>query len=122
MSRICAGALHATLALSIWILLGFHFSWFRPVLTHLLRRYFEARGAKVRILFPLIITAGLEWILSRQVGVSPGAVHYYFAVAGSLVAIETHREAPAWLLHAKMAVYSWIPGAIWAHEKTALAA
>ena len=112
-SRIWSGALHAALALSAWNLQGFHFSWFRPVLTHLLRRYFEVRGARVRILFPLIFTAGLEWILSREKGVSSGALHYYFAVAGSLVAIETHRDAPVWRLHAKMAVYSWIPGALW---------
>jgi competence protein ComEC len=94
------------------MLQGFHFSWVRPILTHLLRRYFEARGVRVRILFPLLFTAGLEWILSREKGVSPGAIHYYLAVGGSLVAIESNRGTSAWRLHARMAVYSWIPGAI----------
>ncbi len=112
-ARVCSGVLHASLALATWVMQGFHFSWARPMMTHLLRSYFRTRGVRVRILFPLLFTAGLECILSREKGISPGAFHYYLAVAGSLVAMESHPSDPAWRLHARMAVYSWIPGAMW---------
>lgn len=112
-ARICSGTLHASLALSTWVMQGFHFSWGRPMMTHLLRSYFRSRGTRVRVLFPLLFTAGLEYLLSREKGMSPGALHYYLAVAGSLVAMESRPADPAWRLHARMALYSWIPGAMW---------
>jgi beta-lactamase superfamily II metal-dependent hydrolase len=111
-ARGLAGAGCLWVAFSVWKLQGFHFSWFRPILTFLLRRFFEVRGARVRILFPLGFTALCEWILARDRGGSPGALHYYLAVSGSLIAMEVHRQSGALGLHARMAVYSWIPGAL----------
>jgi competence protein ComEC len=96
----------------IWSWQDFHFSLFRPLSTYFLRSLFETRGVRVRILFPLLLTAGFERLLYGEQPVSGGALHYYLAVGGSLLAIESGQGKGTFALHARMAVYSWVPGAI----------
>ncbi len=97
---------------SIWKLQGFPISVVRPLLGFLLRKWFRERGVTAKTLFPLSLTLFLEWIITRDQGFSPGAMHYYFAVAGSLIALDTHQNESTGRLHLRMALYSWIPGAM----------
>jgi len=100
--------------LVIWKLQGFALSLFRPLCTLLLRMGFKEWGARTAPGVPLLVTLGVECLLTQRSGLSPGALHYYLAVGGSLVAFSGPASARSpFRTHLEMAVFSWIPIACW---------
>ncbi len=96
----------------VWRIEGFHFSLFRPLISILLRALLRQKGAQVPMLLPLGFTFLLEWVFCLSQGFSPGALHYYLAVGGSLIAIsgKDSGENLNWIQkHLKMSVFSWVP-------------
>jgi competence protein ComEC len=93
-----------------WKTEGFHPSLFRPLLTVLLRKGFSMAGFRTPILFPVLLVFGFEWAISLQTGMPPGAIHYYLAVGGSLLALaRSEKNRSGFRLHLEMAVFSWVP-------------
>ncbi len=100
----------AAVAGLVWKAEGFHFSLVRPILSILLRRWIRLSGRTAGRFVPLGLVLLVEWIFTRSRGWSPGAMHYYLAVGGSLVALAGTEGG--FLLHFRMAVYSWVPLAV----------
>ncbi len=99
--------------LMIWRLQGFSFALFRPLSSILIRAGLRESGHRVWIFAPLILTFAIEWILSHETGLSPGASHYYLAVGGSLLVLGRGDSFRSKLeLHFWMAIASWVPIAL----------
>ena len=101
------------LILWAWALQGFRLGFARPLLTFGIRRWGRHRGARFRILAPVLITGFLDFAFDF----GRGASHYYLAVAGGLLALEWARSSQnqntsKWVqefrFHSAMAVGSWV--------------
>jgi competence protein ComEC len=96
----------------IWKFQDFRISLIRPIFTFLIRCFFKNRGAKARVLIPLLLTFIFETLLSRQTSLSDGALHYYLSVAGGLIAYDLCQTEGTLKRHLAMSIGSWIPIAI----------
>ena len=113
--RIKAAGLAGFLAVSllVWKNEGFHPSLFRPLLSVLIRLGLREAGFRTPVLLPLVVVLLFEALISLRTGVSPGAIHYYLAVGGSLLALARSGAKERGLaLHLRMSVYSWVPIAV----------
>ncbi len=103
-----------SVCLLVWKIEGFHFSLFRPLFSVLIRMGVRATGFRTPILLPLFVVFLTECLLRIPEGLSHGAVHYYLAVGGSLLALSRPggvRES-GFRTHVRMAVFSWVPIAL----------
>lgn len=105
----------AVISILIWRAEGFHFSLFRPLVSILLRRWLRLSGRSAGVFLPLAIVLVLEGVFAHFRGWSPGAWHYYLAVGGSLVALARRDsgQESGFRMHLRMALYSWVPLAVW---------
>ncbi|NDG84975.1 MAG: hypothetical protein EBX52_08065 [Proteobacteria bacterium] len=113
--RVRSATLLVFLAISflVWKSEGFHPSLFRPLLSILVRSGLRQAGFRTPVLLPLGVVFLFEELIRIRTGLDPGAVHYYLAVAGSLIALaRSEKKEKGLLLHFRMAVYSWLPIAL----------
>ena len=93
----------------IWQLQAFRVGLIRPIATFLFRTFFKNRGAVVQIAVPLVLSFVFEWAVVKNPFTVPGAVHYYLAVAGGLMAWNRVKHQNYFVQHVFLAIGSWLP-------------
>jgi competence protein ComEC len=102
----------------IWKLQNFRLTLIRPIFTFIIRQFFQNRGARAKIILPLVLTFIFECILSPTTSLSSGAFHYYLSVMGGLLGFALVPNTRPFLRHLSLAVGSWLPLAVFslAHD------
>jgi competence protein ComEC len=96
----------------IWRLQDFRLTLIRPIFTFIIRQFFQNRGARAKIILPLLLTFIFECILSPTTSLSSGAFHYYLSVMGGLLGFALVPNTKPVIRHLSLAMGSWLPLAI----------
>ncbi len=114
-----------SIGISLWILGGLRWGMLRPLVVLGLRRLALARGYRWSLLGSLALLGGLEgaYRLFLAYSAEPeelglrGALHYFLAVAGGLIALDRFSgrdgRPGSWREHAAMAWGSWVGVAVY---------
>ena len=96
----------------IWKLQDYRLTLIRPIFTFLIREFFQNRGARAKIILPLLLTFIFEFILSPGTTFTGGALHYYVSVMGGLLGYALSKNQKPWIRHLGLALGSWLPIAV----------